>query len=403
LAVFAVFSRRQLLKGKHSMAQTVKAAVVVFIGMVSAFALDISLSGTVRDDDGAPVPNAHVTTTTYRYSEYADEVSAESDSAGNFSLTARNLATGYADSRHPESIQFSIQKNMLAFTSLPGSISGRLDIMTIDGRRVLSLPFDLSAGGKREINIPGRSALGLYFIRLQMDGRVYTGRLLRLGGWMFTSGNMKYDRGGNPTLAEAGGVTDTLVATKSGYVVSRMPIESYEQTDMSITLSTGVLRRLFLVSDTMLPGWKTGYSTADSSFTLWNGSDIYNNINGGGEKYVVNGMLQAADLNMTGPESTDGTPRKLSSQSSFIIDFGTEPSAKKMFLIQKEQYFDDDAQLVEGFGDSVAFATTHLTGATVYSYKKQFYFELSLTGFEDISEAVLTGKAFLEYFTAKVR
>ena len=376
---------------------------VLVIGIASVHALDIAVSGTIRDDDGKPVAHASVTTTVYRYSEYADQVYAESDTAGHFSLSARDVAIDRkqqsAQSRHAS---FTIKNNTLEFPPHLGNFTGKLEITTGHGKLIRSIPLDNVHSGAYSIPLPAMRAIGLYLLRLTINSRVYTGTLLCLGRWIYTPGTLHYAGTEKLSGTENNGTGDTLVVTKAEHIVSKIPLDSYTKDEMDITLSGGVLRSLFLADDTIIPGWKPGYSTADSSFTLWNASDIYSIINGGGEKYVQYGMLQTVDLFMTGPENVDGTPVELTPQSSFIIDFGNDQSAEAMFLNQRNQLFDADALTVEGYGDSTAFATVHLVGATVFSYKKQFYFELSFSGFPDAAEAVGTGKKFLDFFFSKI-
>jgi hypothetical protein len=175
-------------------------------------------------------------------------------------------------------------------------------------------------------------------------------------------------------------------------VVSRVPLNSYTKKDIEVATSEGILRKLFLISNTMITGWKIGKSTVDSSFTLWNSADIYSNIDGGGAKYVVNGMKQMADLSMNGPKNSDGTTQKLVPQSSFIMDFGTDATATNMYQYMKDPYY-----------DSLAYVTKSISGITLFSYYKQFYFELCMDNFPSYESAMAAGKMFLEYFISKVK
>ena len=390
-------------ESERTMARIAVLALLLLLGSVHVSAQDIAISGTVTDENGNPVANAVVTTTAYRYSDYADQVYAESDTAGYFSLVAHVVAIGREKKFvQPVCTPLSIKNNALNFTSY-GPIAGMLAITSFNGKLVQSIPFDFAVAGSHVVALPDLKTVGFYLLRLSVNGRVYTGTLLCCGGWNYSPGKLRYRRGaGNVSGVEAGGIGDTLVVTKNGFIVTSIPLDSYTKEGMDIALSGGVLRSLFLASATMIPGWKPGYSTPDSSFTLWNASDIFQDINGGGEKYVQNGMLQMADLNMIGPDNADGSSRKLTPQASFIMDFGNGTSAEGMFLMQRDLFYDDDALTVEGYDDSTVFATVNLVGATVFSYKKQFYFELSFSGFPEASDAVAAGKEFLEYFFSKI-
>jgi len=88
-------------------------------------------------------------------------------------------------------------------------------------------------------------------------------------------------------------------------------------------MSLGVLRTMFQISNTMIPNWKMKYSTADSSFTIWSATDLNDLIDGGYKVYTDRGMLQAADIGMTGPQDPDtngGIVYHMLWSPSFIMD-----------------------------------------------------------------------------------
>jgi hypothetical protein len=377
----------------------------LFTSSILVHGFDISLSGTVKDDLGKPVADAKVTTTYYQYSKLADKVATMSDSLGRFNLEVTNLSITNQERFYLNAItQFSVKNNMLEFTSSSQVISGQLEVLSIDGKKLFSVPLKRANRGRQSLTLPVKNSFGLYILKLNVNGTIYSGNLLCLGMWNCALTGLEYKQSsGKSAQISDNASIDTLIVTKKNFIDSRMPINSYKKTEMNETVSGGVLRTLFGISDTMITGWNPGKSTTDSSFTLWNTSDIYSNIDGGGVKYVVNGMRQMADLCMTGQTNQDGSIQQLVPQSSFIMDFGTDNTAKKMYQFIKNDKYDSDALNLDGYSDSVVFITPSLSGITLFSYYKQFYFELCLNNFVSTESAVAAGKVFLEHFISRVK
>jgi hypothetical protein len=179
----------------------------------------------------------------------------------------------------------------------------------------------------------------------------------------------------------------------------KIPLESYNKTGVAVSMSGGVLRSKFLISNNMIPNWKMFYSTVDSSFTLWSASDLWQDIDGGETFYRVNGMLQAADMQMKGPVNSDGNNYLLLSPS-FIMDFGTDAKAKAMYDSSKGRFFDIP---FPGYDTSMAFAVKALGSITVYSYCKQFFFNFTLDRYSSADTACAHAKVFLDYWRSKAQ
>ncbi|MBN1602208.1 MAG: carboxypeptidase regulatory-like domain-containing protein [Chitinispirillaceae bacterium] len=384
--------------------ESLRVCLLMLTSVTFIHGFDISLSGTVKDEQGKPVADAKVTTTYYQYSDLTDKVVTKTDSLGNFKLEVSNLSIRHQERFYLNAVtQFSIKNNILNFTTSSQVVSGRLELLTLDGKKAISVPLQRSVRGRQSVHLPSNHSYGLYILRLNVNGVIYIGNLLCLGPWKHSLTGFEYKQpGGKSALINENIIIDTLLVTKKNCIDTRIPIESYTESDLSPLLSAGVLRKYFQLSDTIIEGWRPGRSTPDSSFTLWNTSDIYSNINGGGVKYVVNGMLQAADLCMEGPKNSDGSFQMLVAQSSFIMDFGTDNAAQKMYHYIKEDCFDSDASTLPGLSDSIAFVTTALSGITLYSYSKQFYFELCLGNFPTTEGAITIGKTFLDCFISRI-
>jgi hypothetical protein len=204
------------------------------------------------------------------------------------------------------------------------------------------------------------------------------------------------------TAKRTAAARDTIIAVKKEYIDARIPIDSYTKQNIVAAVSLGVLRTVFPISNSMIPGWKMSYSTIDSTFTMWSVDNLWQDIDGGFERYTNRGMLQAGDLTMVGPINSEGNPYTLDIHS-FIMDFGTESNSKSMFDKSKTDFFDTESSLVPGYDNSAAFAKDALGGITVYAYYKKFYFELILSNYPEKDKALADAKVFLDYFKSKIQ
>jgi hypothetical protein len=355
-------------------------------------ASDVSLSGTVKDMDGKPIDNATVTTTTLQ-----NQDSTRTDSLGHFALNSVSVRHMTAKN---SSHQFTIKNNTLLFSSSAGPMSGKLEIYSASGKRFFSKPFTNTTTGKG-ILIPREMASGIYIFKLTINHNVFTWNSLFDGNIICSPGSLKANTiQDNSSLGKIADIVDTLIVIKKNFIDFKLPLDSYTKTNLSISISGGVLRNKFQISNTMIPGWKMAHSTIDSSFVLWSASRLTDDIDGGAVRYTTLGMLQAADISMIGPNNSEGNPNILTN-NSFVMDFGNETNAKKIYAHQKDQFFDEQALSITGYGDSVAFAKSSLSGITLYSYYKQFYFELIFDQYIENDQAVADGKKFLDYFISK--
>ena len=371
------------------------AFLILLCSAILVNALDISLKGTIKKEGGTPLAGASVTTI------YFDQIKDTTDSLGKFSLTATGLSTKHQNEFHATSHYFVIKNNAIIFLPLLGSLSGKIDIYSADGRKYISVPFTDLTAGREGVTLP-RLMPGINVMRLDINGAAFIQTLLSVGNAVYSqSGLSNIRRADNSPTAKKAAIVDTLLVYKTEFIDVKTPLDSYTKQDIVDSMSGGVLRKLFQISDSMIPDWKMYYSTVDSSFTLWSASDLWQDIDGGFEVYTRRGMLQAADIGMRGPINAEGDTNMLTMNSSFIMDFGNESNAKVMYDFQKSQYFDPDSILIPGFADTIAFAKSSLGGVMAYAYYKQFYFQFGLIGFMETNEALAATKMFLDYFKSK--
>jgi hypothetical protein len=88
------------------------------------------------------------------------------------------------------------------------------------------------------------------------------------------------------------------------------------------------------------------------------------------------------------------------------MDFGTEEKARAMYQSGKaKENFNDTESVttIPGFDTSLAYAAVKLGGIQVYSYYKQFYFDIILTQYPEMDTARADAKKFLNYWASKAQ
>jgi hypothetical protein len=153
------------------------------------------------------------------------------------------------------------------------------------------------------------------------------------------------------------------------------------------------------ISGTEISNWKLA-SSADS-FTLWTAANFYDDVDGGIEKYLNDGMIEVADIHMIGPIGSDGSQNSIAAHS-FIMDYGTEANAINIFNYQTT-FYSADAFKLPGYPLTTAFAKADIGGITAIAHFKKFYFELVFSGFSDQTEAAKTAAQFLGLFRSKIQ
>jgi hypothetical protein len=396
------------------MSRFVITATVLFgVAMSAAAAFNVSLSGTVKKDDGSVLSGAKVNTTFFNQ-YFQDRLADTSDAQGRFSITADNVSSVRlaVPARQSAALPFKLRNNAVIFSPALGTVSGKLAVHSADGREVFSTLFSDLRTGCQGIMLP-RLMPGMNVMRLSVAGNLYTQELLCAGNAVYSKSGFGYNqKAAAPVMAKRVAIVDTLITYKKDRIDGRIPLDSYTKSNVNVTMPAGVLKTKFAISNTMIPNWKMMFSTLDSSFSLWSPSDLNDNIDGGFEFYTSRGMLQAADIGMIGPKSgeVDNTDplhpdsiRVILARQSFIMDFGTEANAKAMYEAAKGKYYDKENGVIPGYDTATTCLKTNLAGITVYSYYKQFYFDYTFDRYPDIDSSRVHAKLFLDYWRSKAQ
>lgn len=137
-----------------------------------------------------------------------------------------------------------------------------------------------------------------------------------------------------------------------------------------------------------------GNWTPQSDMTVYIGTQLYDFNDGGAPPYLEKGCIR------TGVQVFDD-PNNGTLVNSIIMDFGTDSNAVSMFNEKKIQ---NAGQTIKDpqYPDSVAFMVLVLGGVQGYGHYKNYYFEISPTGFSDNTLAIQTFDQFFTLYRNKV-
>jgi hypothetical protein len=390
-------------------------AMILCLAM-SAAAINVSISGTVKTAQGKAIDSAKITTSFFRASTWGlDTIITFTDTAGRFTLAEQNVSLTstlpHKTLLMQTALPFKFKDNVVIFSPALGSVNGKIDILSADGKTLFSDAFSDLKAGKQGIMLP-RLVSGVNIMRITLGGNLYMQELVSLGNTVYSKAGFGYiQKSVSTTMAKRVAFIDTLISSKKNNIDTRVPLDTYTKTNVTVSMSPGVLKTTFPIGNSIIPNWKMTYSTVDSSVTLWSASDLNEDIDGGFERYTNNGMLQAADITMIGPRTGEidsfSNPGHLDTlhyelqNTSFIMDFGTETNAKAMYQGEKAKY-SSELKTIKGYDTSKAFGYEGIGSLTVSSYDKQFYFELILIHYAELDTASAHAKIFLDYFRSKV-
>jgi hypothetical protein len=224
--------------------------VIMVLGTQFLWAATVSLKGTVKNSAGSGIAGVVVALTTMK------GISATTDAQGTFTISGTAVSRSIL--LEQQKFSFSLAGNNLIIGPVFESSNGRIDIFTGNGRRTATLPFRGSGSGKQRVVLP-EFTTGLNIIRITIGNEVVTQSLLCLGtsNRYLKNGILNAPTAGTFTLgkqAAAAAAVDTLTASKSGFTDAKVPIDSYEKTDIAIVMQEPVMGEMPLVYDKEFTG-----------------------------------------------------------------------------------------------------------------------------------------------------
>jgi hypothetical protein len=158
--------------------------------------------------------------------------------------------------------------------------------------------------------------------------------------------------------------------------------------------------RLLPVTDMSPPLTQMALSREDISswvpqaeMKIYIGTQLFDYNDGGAPQYLDKGLIKTGVQTFDGPNNTV--------VNSMIMDFGKDSNAVAIFI---EKQIQNAGQTIDDpiYPDTVAFMTLPLGGVQGYCHYKNYYFEISATGFSDQALAVQTFDMFFNLYRKKV-
>jgi hypothetical protein len=207
--------------------------ILLFLAFLTLASGADQITGTVIKKGGGPLAGVTVLLK-------AKKVSAVTGADGKFEFVLP-VAIRMNASR-AQTLSFYLRNYAVAFSGGAGKLSGRVSILSGDGREMAAAGFSDLDPSTGWITLP-RLASGLNFIRVTVNESVYTCQVLRLGNDL----QLIKSRPGSPsgsdfTLAKraaSAAMVDTLIASKTGFADAQMPIASYNLSNVSIEMDSG--------------------------------------------------------------------------------------------------------------------------------------------------------------------
>jgi hypothetical protein len=208
--------------------------LTILLNVYLASAETVSLKGIVTKTGGtAGIAGVKVSLTEL------PELSATTQSDGTFILTG-TTASLPGSIRYNVPAQFTIKGNTITLFPASKSVSGRVDILSIDGRTRSSVKIrDLSAGMQR-ITL-SRLVSGISIIQITIGTETFTRAVVGVDNRRVVDGKpARTVKGGEAISSGTSAATavDTLKAEKEGYLTAKVAIENYTMDNMTVTLDT---------------------------------------------------------------------------------------------------------------------------------------------------------------------
>ena len=200
-------------------------------------AQEINLGGTVKDATGAAIENAIVT--------LASNTSLKdtTDAQGKFLISTATAVRGGFKAGISSNVFSNIgfKGTTLRFsTNIPAG-SGIVTLFSGSGKRVFAISLGKMEPGVQTCVIP-QLAPGLYLMDISVDNNTVTRRLVNTGKEIVVdeqiSGSATTSRIKQGALAA---LPDTLMVKKGGFVTAKHLVDSYEKSDITITMTAEVV------------------------------------------------------------------------------------------------------------------------------------------------------------------
>ncbi|MBN1130534.1 MAG: hypothetical protein JXA71_16195 [Chitinispirillaceae bacterium] len=133
--------------------------------------------------------------------------------------------------------------------------------------------------------------------------------------------------------------------------------------------------------------------TPEADAQIYVGTQLFDYNDGGAPQYLEKGCIKTSVQRLNGQNG--------SMVESMIMDFGKQENAIAMFQEKQIQNAGRTISHPE-YADSVVSLVTVLGGVHGFTYYGNFYFEIIVTGFSDIAQALQTFDLFFGLYRKKI-
>lgn len=193
---------------------------------------EISLSGTVKNGDGAAIAGAIVTIASNT------SLSDTTNAKGEFSIiNSTSISRNEYRTKLHCANSICIRGNQLLFSIAAPVKNGLISIYSSNGKRNLLIPLGNMETGVHKCTLPRLSA-GVFVMHITIDKSIIIWKLVNTGNKIFTNENNSRIENGSQIYHKTAAVSveDTIVVQKDGYKTLRESITSHKQTGISIIM-----------------------------------------------------------------------------------------------------------------------------------------------------------------------
>ena len=215
------------------MFRTIAMTMIVFCSVLFAGAQNVSLKGTAVKIGGM----SGISGVNVRLTRFPD-LSVTTGPDGTFNITGTSPVQLQATQSIP--FRFTLKGNTVVFSDIPQNATGEVEIFSLSGRTKKSTSFHDFTHGKQSATLP-RFSSGINIMRISVNGEWYTQPLVCVGNILFLKNESpNLERRGSFVLAKqlTTSAVDTLVATKEGYLVKKMAVDSYSKQGIILSLDS---------------------------------------------------------------------------------------------------------------------------------------------------------------------
>jgi len=196
-------------------------------------AQEINLGGTVKDATGAAIENAIVT--------LASNTSLKdtTDAQGKFLIsTATAVRSGFKSGISSNVFSnIGFKGTTLRFSTTVPAGSGMVTLFSGSGKRVFAISLGKMEPGVQTCVLP-QLAPGLYLMDISVDNNTVTRKLINTGKEIVVDGLHSNAAGTSRSIqATVAALPDTLKVKCPGFVTAIKQIDSYDQSDITITMT----------------------------------------------------------------------------------------------------------------------------------------------------------------------